>query len=69
MNPSARKAVGSLFILAYLIVYIVLAVMLGERLHALPFWVPALYYCAAGFAWVFPLRPLFRWMNAKDQMH
>jgi hypothetical protein len=46
-----------------------LAVMLGERLHALPFWVPALYYCAAGFAWVFPLRPLFRWMNAKDQMH
>ena len=65
MNASARKALGSLVLLAYLVAYIVLAVMLGEQLHGLPFWVPALYYCAAGFAWVIPLKPLFRWMNAR----
>lgn len=66
MNASTRKALGSLGLLLYLFMYVVLAVTLGERLHDLSWWVPALYYTAAGFAWVIPLRPLFRWMNAKD---
>ncbi len=65
MNASARKALGSAALLLYLLAYIVGAVMLGEQLHAMPPWIPAVYYCAAGFAWVLPLRRLFRWMNAK----
>ncbi|MBL8557610.1 MAG: DUF2842 domain-containing protein [Hyphomonadaceae bacterium] len=64
LPSGARKALGSLAILTWLTVYIVVAVMIGERLHGLPDILPLLYYAVAGVAWVLPLRGLFRWMNA-----
>jgi hypothetical protein len=51
-------------ILVYLLVYVVAAVTVGERLHANA-WASLAFYAVAGIIWVFPLRPLFRWMNAK----
>ena len=59
-----RKALGSLVILAWLLAWIVGAATLGERLGSAPWPVLALFYAVAGLAWVIPLRPLFRWMNA-----
>jgi len=64
MPPGARKALGSLAICVWLIGYIAVAVMIGERLHTLPAIAPLLFYAVAGVAWVIPLRPLFKWMNA-----
>lgn len=64
MPPGARKALGSLAIVVWLIGYIAVAVMIGERLHALPAIAPLLFYAVAGVAWVLPLRGLFKWMNA-----
>lgn len=64
MSASARKALGSAVILVYLLLYVVVAVMIGERLHANA-WASLAFYAVAGIAWVFPLRPLFTWMNAK----
>lgn len=64
LPPGARKALGSLAILVWLTVYIVVAVMIGERLHGLPAIAPLLFYAVAGVGWVIPLRGLFRWMNA-----
>ncbi len=64
MPPSAKKALGSLAIIVWLIGYIAVAVMIGERLHALPAIAPLVFYAIAGVAWVIPLRPLFKWMNA-----
>lgn len=64
LPPGAKKALGSLAILAWLTAYIVVAVMIGERLHGLPDIIPLIYYAVAGVAWVLPLRGLFKWMNS-----
>lgn len=64
MSASARKALGSFVILVYLLVYVVAAVTVGERLHGNA-WASLAFYAVAGIIWVFPLRPLFRWMNDK----
>ncbi len=64
LPPGAKKALGSLAILTWLVGYIVLAVMIGERLHGLPAIAPLLFYAVAGVAWVLPLRGLFKWMNS-----
>jgi hypothetical protein len=64
MSASARKAIGAVGILVFLVIYVVAAVMIGEQLHAMP-WAALAFYGIAGVAWVFPLRPLFAWMHAK----
>lgn len=64
LPSAARKALGCLVIVVWLIAWIVAAVMIGERLHGLPAIAPLLFYAVAGVGWVIPLRGLFRWMNA-----
>jgi hypothetical protein len=64
MSPSARKALGSLALIAYLIVFVALAAVLGERVLArAPWWAELLYFVVAGVIWALPLKPLFAWMN------
>jgi len=65
MNQRARKAVGCAFILVYIALYVLLAAALGAWIHGLvPALAAMLYYLVAGIVWIFPLRALFRWMNA-----
>ncbi len=64
MDTRTRKAIGCLGLLAYLMLYALLAASLGVWLAPfLPTWAELIYYAIAGIVWVFPLRPLFRWMN------
>lgn len=64
MEPRSRKAVGCAVLLIYLAIYAVVAASLGAALMpVLPAWGELIFYVVAGFVWVFPLRPLFRWMN------
>lgn len=64
MDARSRKAIGCFGLLVYLAVYAVLAASLGVALAPLlPMWAELLYYAVAGIVWVFPLRPLFSWMN------
>lgn len=64
MDIRTRKAVGCAGLLAYIAVYAVLAATLGAYLlPILPFWAELLFYAAAGIVWIFPLKPLFTWMN------
>jgi hypothetical protein len=64
MNGRVRKAVGCLALLAYLGVYAIAAATLGAvLLPALPAWGELLFYAVAGVIWIFPLKPLFAWMN------
>jgi hypothetical protein len=45
-------------------VYAVLAATLGAYLlPILPFWGELVFYAFAGIIWIFPLKPLFGWMN------
>ena len=64
MDTRTRKAIGCFGLLAYLILYALLAASLGVWLAPLaPTWVELIYYAIAGIVWIFPLRPLFGWMN------
>lgn len=64
MNMRARKAVGCFALLAYLGLYAALAATLGSVLLPLiPAWAELIYFVIAGIIWVFPLKPLFGWMN------
>jgi len=61
-----RKIIASLVMLAFLAVWIFLAGTIGTRLTEAPDWLQLVFYIFAGIAWVLPLRPLMRWMNAKE---
>jgi hypothetical protein len=64
MDIRSRKALGCFALLAYLIVYALLAASLGVALLPLiPVWAQLLYYAVAGVVWIFPLKPLFAWMT------
>lgn len=64
MDTRARKAVGCFALLAYLGAYAILAASLGAALlPLLPFWAELIFYALAGIVWIFPLKPLFAWMN------
>jgi hypothetical protein len=66
MEPRARKALGCSVLLAYLGLYAAAAGILGALLAPqLPAWGQVVYFAVAGIVWVFPLKPLFAWMNAK----
>lgn len=58
-----RKPVTALVLLAYMTAYILLAASLGSLIAAWPRWVQLVYYVVAGTGWIFPLKPLFAWMN------
>ena len=62
-EPSWRKPVGMLGLLAYLAVYALVISSFADRLGALPHLAAGLFYLAAGLVWVLPLKPLFLWMN------
>ncbi len=67
MNVRTRKAVGCFAFLAYLVIYALLAASLGVALFPiLPAWAQLIYYAIAGIVWIFPLKPLFAWMNKAE---
>lgn len=64
MQMRTRKAIGCFALLAYLAVYAVIAATVGSVLiPLLPFWAELVFYAVAGIIWIFPLKPLFGWMN------
>lgn len=64
MDVRARKALGCLILLAYIAIYSLLAASLGVALlPLLPVWAQLIYYAIAGIVWIFPLKPLFAWIN------
>ena len=62
MNPRARKFLGMIAILAFMIFYVVVIVTVGAYVPG--HWGAQLaYYGLAGALWGVPLFPLIRWMN------
>jgi hypothetical protein len=62
MGPSTRKAIGSVIILAFLLVYIGVASKVGTLLPNQGA-IRLAYYLVAGIGWGVPLIPLLSWMN------
>lgn len=64
MEMRTRKALGCFLLLGYVAIYSLLAASLGVALSPLiPTWAQLLFYAIAGIVWIFPLKPLFAWMN------
>jgi hypothetical protein len=61
-----RKLIGALAILVWMIGYIAVAVVIGDRVSSEHWIWKAIYFPIAGVLWVFPLKPLLGWMHAKD---
>ncbi len=67
MRRRTRKLVGALFMLVFVCVYSLVAMMIaqGRLQEADKIW-QNLYYAAAGLSWILPLMPLIRWMERPD---
>jgi hypothetical protein len=64
-----RKPIGAIILLVWMIVYIAVAAVVGDRI-AYEHWAwKLLYFPVAGLAWVLPLKPLLKWMHARDTPH
>lgn len=61
-----RKLIAMLIVLLWLFLWIVGASMLGSRMTDWNQLLQLLFYVVAGIGWIFPLRPIFRWMNANE---
>jgi hypothetical protein len=62
MTARARKAIGSVGILLFLVFYAGLVVRVGDHVPK-AWWAQLIYYVVAGTAWGAPIIPLITWMN------
>ena len=63
-EPSPRKPIGVLLIVAGIAVYSGVVAALSNPIGRLPALAQAPIYLVLGIAWIAPLRPLLRWMEA-----
>lgn len=64
MTQSARKFIGMVFLLVFVMTYALLAIALGDPVMArLPESIRFGYYVVAGLAWVLPAMVVIRWMQ------
>lgn len=61
-----RKLIGSFAIGVWLLAYVAIVAVVGDRVLKESIWIQIIFFPIAGLAWVLPLRPLLRWMHAKD---
>ena len=61
-----RKLIAMVIVLLWLFFWIVGASMLGSRMTEWNQGLQLIFYLVAGLGWIFPLRPIFRWMNANE---
>jgi hypothetical protein len=67
MRKRTRKLVGTIGMVAFVIVYAPIAMALAEsRILEAPQAVQIIAYILLGFAWIFPLMPVIRWMEKPD---
>ncbi len=62
-EPSWRKPVGMLLILALITVWAILALILTPVILSFSWPLQALFFSIFGTVWIIPLKPLLRWME------
>lgn len=61
--PSWRKPFGTFMILALITIWAVLIASLASWVGQAHILVQAVFYLIAGIVWIFPVRPLLKWME------
>ena len=62
-QPSWRKPAGIFAILGVIASWAILVASLSGTVGQWPVLFQAVFYLVAGIAWVFPIKPLLRWME------
>ena len=62
-EPSPRKLAGIALILLLIVIWAAFVASLAPVVGKWPVLVQAPYYLLTGVVWVFPLRPLLRWIE------
>ncbi len=63
MIPSWRKPVGIALILLLVTLWCIAVASFSNAIGRWHWSAQALFYAAAGIAWILPLKPLLRWME------
>ncbi|MEG3180597.1 DUF2842 domain-containing protein [Sphingomonas sp. LT1P40] len=63
MNPSWRKPVGALGIVALIVIWCVLIASFSQTIGTWPVLLQLLFYVFTGIVWIMPLKPLLQWME------
>jgi hypothetical protein len=67
MTARTRKLIGTVALLAFLILYAWTAAAIGAgRISLAPAWAQFTYFLVAGLLWVLPAGLLIRWMQRPD---
>ncbi len=61
-----RKLLGAFLIVAWLVAYVAVMAVIGDRVLHEHLVVQLIFFPIAGLAWVLPIKPLLKWMHAKD---
>jgi len=68
MSIRIRKFVGTIALLALVLIWGLLAMVLAQSvLTNINGFVAAIYYAVAGLGWILPAMPLISWMARPDQ--
>jgi len=69
MTRRARKLIGGAVMLAFVMIYAIVATALADSrpLREAPGWVQSIGYVLLGLAWVLPMMPLIKWMERVDR--
>ena len=62
-EPSWRKPAGIFAILMIIVLWAALVASLAAFVENWPVLAQAIFYLAAGIAWIAPLKPLLHWME------
>lgn len=62
-KPTWRKPAGIGLMLLIILIWAVLIASAAGLIARMPWPLQALFYAAAGIAWILPMKPLLRWME------
>ncbi len=67
MSPRVRKFVGGASMIAFVLIYALVAMALADSrpMHEAPALVQTVLYIVLGLAWVLPMMPLIKWMERR----
>jgi Protein of unknown function (DUF2842) len=63
VEPTWRQPAGIFLILGWIILWCVGVASVGALIVDAPWYAQAPFYIVAGIVWIFPLKPLLRWME------
>lgn len=68
MPRRLRKFIGTIVILAFVVIYGLCAMVVAQTDHirAANGVLQAIFFCVVGLAWILPLMPLIKWMERPD---